>query len=47
MPTQGCISSEGLEKNLFHEAGLQEVSTSLSTGINITGNICSEASPEE
>ena len=35
------------ERPQFHEAGLQEVLTSLSTGVTITVNICSEASPEE
>ena len=35
------------QKDSFHEAELQEDSTSLSTGINITGNVCNEDSPEE
>ena len=50
MSTLGRILSEGLEKARFTvmELGrLQEVSNSLSTGINVTGNTCSEASPEE
>ena len=34
---------KGLEKSQFHKARLQDVSTLLSTGINITGNVCSEA----
>ena len=38
---------KGLEKTQFQEAWLQEVSTSLSTSVNIAGNVCSEASPEE
>ena len=38
---------KGLEKTQFHEAGSQDVLTSLLTGVNITGNVCSEASPEE
>ena len=38
---------KGLEKIQFHEARLQDVSTSLSTGVNVTGNVCSKASPEE
>ena len=43
----GMFQVKGLEKTQFHEAGLQKVSTSLSIGINVTGNVCSEASPEE
>ena len=35
------------QEALLHKAGLQKVSTSLLTGINITGNVCSKASPEE
>ena len=27
--------------------GLEELSTLLSTGVNVTGNVCSKASPEE
>ena len=35
------------QEALLQKAGLQKVSTSLLTGINITGNVCSEASAEE
>ena len=38
---------KGLKKTQFHEAGLQKVPASFSTGINVTGNVCSELSPEE
>ena len=34
----GTFQVKGIEKTQFHESGLQEESTSLSTGINITGN---------
>ena len=38
---------KGLEKTKFHKAGLQEVSSSLLTDINITGNFYRKARPEE
>ena len=38
---------KGLEKMQFHEDRLQDVSTSLLTGVNVTGNVCRESSPEE
>ena len=40
---QGRVSSESFDWEVsIHEAGLQEV-----FGINVTGSVCSEASPEE
>ena len=38
---------KGLEKTQFYEAGLQEVSSSLLTDINVTGNFYRKASSEE
>ena len=35
------------QEDSFHEAELQEDSTLLSTGINITGKVCNEDNPEE
>ena len=35
------------EKTQFHELGLQELSTLLSTGVNVTGNVCSKTNAEE
>ena len=49
MSTLGRVSNQaGLEKTRFtYEAGLQEVSTLLSTGINVSEKVYNEASPEE
>ena len=43
------VSSERPQKDLVSlmNWGLQELLTSLLTGINITGNVCSNTSPEE
>ena len=43
----GAFQVKGLMKTQFHEAGLQKVSTSLSTGIDIAGNAFNEESLEE
>ena len=46
--TLWCVFQvNGLEKTQFHKAGLQEVSSPLSTDINITGNFYRKARPEE
>ena len=48
MSTLECVSSERpREKTQFYDTELQEVSSSLLTGISGTENVYSEASPEE
>ena len=49
MSTLVRVSSERPQEAMtqFHKARLQDRLTLLSTGVNITGNVCSETSPEE
>ena len=48
MSTLERVSSERhREKTQFYDTELQEVSSSLLTGISITENVYSEANPEE
>ena len=47
MSTLVHVSSERPQDDLFHKAGLQDVSTLFLTDVNVTRNVASKASSEE